>query len=156
VTASADAAVAAPAGTVLVLEVDADGVQIYACEAKDGAFAWVFKAPEAALFDATGREIGTHFAGPTWKLGDGSAVQGEIVARADAPEHGAIPWLLLRAKNASGSGTLGDIAFIRRIATQGGVAPAAGCDAAHAGTTARMRYSARYQFIAALTARAGA
>src|SRR6185295_9090958 len=92
---AADELVPPPKGAPLLLEVDADGVQIYTCEAKDQGFAWVFKAPEANLFDKQGRQIGTHFAGPSWKLADGSVV-GEVAARADAPSSGAIPWLLLK------------------------------------------------------------
>ena len=125
VAAAADEPVAAPKGAPLLLETDADGVQIYACEAKDQGFAWVFKAPEAALFDRQGRQIGTHFAGPTWKFADGS-VQGEVAARADAPASGAIPWLLLKAKSHQGAGVLANTAFIRRSDTIGGSAPAAG------------------------------
>ena len=83
-------AVVPPEGSVLLLEVVADGVQIYTCEAKDGGFAWSFKAPEANLFDKQGRQVGTHFAGPTWKMDDGSVVVGEVISRADAPEPGAI------------------------------------------------------------------
>jgi Protein of unknown function (DUF3455) len=50
--------------------------------------------------------VGTHFASPTWKMDDGSVVVGEVIARADAPEPGAIQWLLLRAKALRGSGPL--------------------------------------------------
>jgi hypothetical protein len=67
-------AVAQPQGTKLLFEVVADGVQIYVCEPKGSGFDWAFKAPEANLFDEHGRQIGTHFAGPTWKMEDGSAV----------------------------------------------------------------------------------
>ena len=83
----------------MLLEVAADGVQIYACEAKGQGFEWVFKAPEANLFNTQNLQVGTHFAGPTWKADDGSTVVGEVAARADAPAGGAIPWLLLRAKS---------------------------------------------------------
>jgi len=138
-----------PAGAALLLRVAADGVQIYACEATDKGRGWVFKAPEAALFDTDGRQIGTHFAGPTWKLADGSAVVGEVAARADAPATGAIPWLLLRAKSHEGGGTLADAAFIRRIDTKGGAAPNTACEPAHIAEQARMRYSAVYEFYAA-------
>ena len=144
-----DAAIAPPPGAALLLRVDADGVQIYACEATDKGGAWVFKAPEARLFDGDGREVGTHFAGPSWKLADGSVVVGEVAARADTPEAGAIPWLLLRAKGHDGTGTLANAAFIRRIETRGGAAPKAGCDAAHVADQSRMRYSAVYEFYAA-------
>jgi hypothetical protein len=145
---AADELVPPPKGAPLLLEVEADGVQIYTCEAKDQGFAWVFKAPEANLFDKQGRQIGTHFAGPTWKLADGSVV-GEVAARADAPTSGAIPWLLLKPKSHEGSGVPANAAFIRRADTKGGAAPAAGCDAAHKGEQARIRYYALYQFFGA-------
>jgi hypothetical protein len=145
--------VAPPQGSALLLEATADGVQIYTCEAKGNLFEWSFKAPEATLFDKEGRQIGTHFAGPTWKMTDGSEIVGEVLAKADAPQRDAIQWLLLRAKSHQGpkshqgQGVLDKAAFIRRIDTEGGVAPTAGCDASHISEQARMRYSAIYQFF---------
>jgi len=94
--------VAPPPGSALLLEAVADGVQIYACEAQGSLFHWTFKGPEANLFDKQGRQIGTHFAGPTWKMADGSAIVGEVIAKADAPEKNAIQWLLLRPKPMKG------------------------------------------------------
>jgi hypothetical protein len=135
-----------PKGASLLLGSVADGVQIYVCEAKGPSYEWVFKAPEASLFDRTGRQIGTHYAGPTWKAMDGSVV-GEVANRADAPTAGAIPWLLLRAKSHDGTGPLATAAFIRRAETVGGIAPTTGCNAAHSGEQARMRYSAVYEFL---------
>ena len=149
VARAADPLVPAPQGASTLFEVAADGVQIYACEAKGQGFEWVFKAPEANLFDAQGLQVGTHFAGPTWKTGDGSSVVGEVAGRADAPAGGAIPWLLLRAKSHGGSGILSGVAFIRRADTKGGIAPASGCDAAHSGAEARVGYYALYQFFGA-------
>jgi hypothetical protein len=73
------------------------------CEAKDDGFEWTFKGLEASVFDEHGPQEGTHFGGPRWKLNDGSAVVGEIVAKVDAPEPDAIPWLLLPAKSHGGS-----------------------------------------------------
>ena len=145
---AADELVPAPKGAPLLLAVDADGVQIYTCEPKDQGFAWVFKAPEANLFDKQGRQIGTHFAGPSWKFADGSVV-GEVAGRADAPASGAIPWLLLKAKSHEGAGVPANTAFVRRVDTKGGAAPTAGCDAAHKGEQARIRYYALYQFFGA-------
>jgi hypothetical protein len=106
-------------------------------------------APSAGrdLFDKQGRQIGTHFSGPTCKLDDGSAVVGDIMAKVDAPKPDAIQWLLLRAKSHEGSGTLSAVAYIRRTETKGGVAPGAGCDASHLSEQARTRYSATYQFF---------
>ena len=148
-TAADQAAVAPPKSSASLLEVAADGVQIYTCEPKEGGFAWSFKAPEANLFDTQGRQVGTHFAGPTWKLDDGSEVVGEVVAKADAVEPRAIQWLLLRAKSHQGSGALSAAAYVRRTDTKGGVAPSTGCDAGHLSQEARMRYSAMYQFFSA-------
>jgi hypothetical protein len=141
--------IAAPKGAKLLLAAMAEGVQIYACEAKDQGFAWTFKSPQAALFDGDGRQIVDHFAGPSWKAEDGTTVVGEVVAKSDSPKPDAIAWLLLRIKSREGSGPLAKTGFVRRIDTTGGMPPVAGCDAGHAGQAARMRYSAVYEFYAA-------
>jgi hypothetical protein len=146
---AAEPLVPAPEGAPLLLEVDGDGVQIYACETKGLGFAWAFKGPEAELFDKQGRQVGTHFAGPTWRVSDGSAVVGEITATVDSPIPGAIPWLLLRTKPHGGSGVLAGVAFVRRTETKGGMRPADGCDAAHRGEHVRIHYTALYQFYGA-------
>lgn len=144
--AAQDAQVMPPAGSVSVLEVVADGVQVYACEARNGGtLAWVFKGPEALLFDAAGRQVGTHGAGPHWLLADGSKTVGSVAGTAPAPRPGAIPWLLLRATPEAAPGRLRDAAWIRRFDTEGGTAPAGRCEP---GDAARMRYSARYTFYA--------
>jgi hypothetical protein len=140
-------AVAPPQGSSLLLEARADGVQVYDCKVKGNRFEWSFTAPEANLFNQQGRQIGTHFAGPSWKLSDGSEVVGEVIAKANAPDPGAIPWLLLRAKSHEESGVLAQAAFIRRVDTKGGVAPRTGCDPSHLSQQARMRYSATYEFF---------
>lgn len=145
------AAVAPPAGASLVLELFADGVQVYTCDPKDDGYGWTFNAPDARLFDKQGRQVGTHFSGPTWELDDGSGVVGEVVAKANAPEPGAIQWLLLRVKSHQGSGALSAVAYIRRTDTKGGAAPSTGCDAHHLSEQVRMRYSATYQFFSAAT-----
>ena len=140
---------APPASSVLLFELGARGVQIYACEAKPDdatAFVWTFKAPEAELFNSRGEVVGNHFAGPTWQGQDGSAVVGAVLVRADSPEPGAIPWLLLEAKEHTGSGAFSTIAHVQRLDTTGGVAPTEGCDAAHAGTEVREPYEATYAF----------
>jgi hypothetical protein len=134
--------VAAPPGARLLLEATAQGVQIYTCEKDGDGHRWVFTAPEAALFDAAGQQIGTHFTGPSWQLADGSKIVGEVVAQAPSPEPHAIAWLLLRAKSHEGSGVLSSANVVHRIDTQGGTAPATVCDA----TQVRMQYTARYLF----------
>ena len=127
-----------PANAHLVQEVYATGVQIYSCEAG----AWDLKGPEADLFNAEGQKVGTHFAGPSWKNNDGSLVVGEVVAKENAPENGDIPWLLLKAKSHEGSGAWSAVSYVRRIDTNGGVAPKNGCEP---GQLLRTPYKATYQ-----------
>lgn len=145
-TGAEEGALMPPAGAQLLLRSVADGVQIYVCQAVGDRFGWAFKAPEAALFDETGRQVAKHFAGPSWQAEDGSIVVGEVAAKADAPAHGAVSWLLLRAKSHTGNGHFAAVGFIQRLDTKGGAAPEGGCDAAHQNAEARMRYSAAYIF----------
>jgi hypothetical protein len=81
-TALAEDATTPPKGSTSLMEVLGDGVQIYACAATDHDYAWVFRSPEAVLLDAQGHQVGSHGAGPTWTLADGSSVIGEKVAEA--------------------------------------------------------------------------
>jgi FtsP/CotA-like multicopper oxidase with cupredoxin domain len=136
-----------PAGQVPYLEALATGVQIYECSRKgDSAFEWTFKAPEAALADRSGYSLGKHYAGPTWESTDGSTVVGEVKARDPGTTASAIPWLLLSAKSNTGSGALSSAKSIQRVATAGGVAPAAACTAANLKEVARVPYTATYYF----------
>lgn len=142
----------APPGEALAHAIAATGVQIYECGPHPGDPArheWVFRGPEAELFDPAGRRIGRHYAGPTWESEDGSKVVGAVTARADGPEPGAIPWLLLDAKATSGTGMFAETASIQRVLTVGGSAPAEPCSAALAGTVRRVGYTATYYFYAA-------
>lgn len=140
---------AAAATEEVVLQAHASGVQIYTCQAgADQKLSWTLKVPEAELFDAGGKSIGRHFAGPTWKHNDGSEVAGKAVAREDAPEAGAIPWLLVTVTSHSGTGILSRVTTIQRIHTKGGQAPAAGCDDAHRDAESKSAYSADYYFYA--------
>ena len=134
------------------LEVRASGVQIYSCgasKADPARFEWTFKAPEADLFDAAGKKVGSHYAGPTWESTDGSKVVGEVKAKDDGPDPAAIPWLLLSAKSTSGAGVFAPTLSIQRLNTAGGKAPGDGCDQAHAGKEARIAYKATYVFSVA-------
>ncbi len=150
----AGASIDVPAGTSVVLQATGDGVQIYTCTDAPGGAKWVLKAPDAKLLDASGKTIGSHFAGPTWKLADGSQVQGELVASRAAPGNGSVAWLLLRAKAGTGKGSLANVAFIRRTETHGGVAPQSGCETSQdAGKTVRVPYTATYTFYRDTTER---
>jgi len=136
----------------LALIVPAKGVQIYECRAKkDRAdqYEWTFVAPEADLFDARGAKIGKHYAGPHWESTDGSKILGAVKERADAPRPDAIPWLLLTSKSDGPSGSFSKVTSVQRVNTVGGVAPAAGCSQANAGTLGRVSYTADYYFFTA-------
>jgi Protein of unknown function (DUF3455) len=132
-----------------ILAVAGKGVQIYTCQQTAAGPQWVFQAPEATLTDATGKTVGTHGAGPIWISQDGSSVKGELLQKSASPEPTAIPWLLLKAANASGTGTMTKVELIRRSNTHGGIAPTTGCDAQHLATTARVPYTATYTFYSA-------
>src|SRR5216117_2797240 len=141
-----------PAGQALSLVSPATGVQIYECgaiKADPARFEWVFKAPEADLFDLSGKKIGKHYAGPTWESNDGSKVAGEVKARDDGPAATAIPWLLLAAKSTSGNGVFSRTQSIQRLYTVGGKAPAGACSKAQLGKEARVPYKATYYFYVA-------
>lgn len=137
-----------PDGERAVETIAAKGVQIYQCRvAADGSAAWAFVGPEADLFDRNGRSAGRHYAGPHWEADDGSKVIGTVKSRADAPQAGAIPWLLLTAKSVGGAGRYAKVTSIQRINTVGGVAPAARCEAAISGKTERVPYTADYVML---------
>ncbi|HUA57270.1 MAG TPA: DUF3455 domain-containing protein [Verrucomicrobiae bacterium] len=131
-----------PSGQVLAFHVHATGDQIYTCDGSQ----WTLTAPDAKLFDESNREVGSHFAGPTWQWkADGSKVVGKAVANA-TPDPQSIPWLLVTAVDHSGAGKMAPITSIQRLHTKGGKAPATGCDAAHKSSTSRSYYEADYNF----------
>ena len=137
-----------PAGQELVLELHADGVQIYDCAAApNGGYAWKFRAPEATLRDTAGKLMGDHFAGPTWRAPDGSSAVGEVVAKAPSRSPDAIPQLLLSAKRGDGDGLFSKVKSVQRLDTVGGQQPAGGCaSATDLARVARVPYTATYAF----------
>jgi hypothetical protein len=138
-------------GQTFAFSLKAKGVQIYECQAKKGdatQFEWVFKAPEADLFDRNGRKVGTHFKGPTWKSKDGSSVAGEK-PRPYVKDSNAIPWLLLGAKQNEGAGVFSKVTSIQRVNTVGGKPPTGGCDGTSVGKEIRVPYTATYYFYVA-------
>ncbi len=127
-----------PPGSHLVLKAKGEGAQVYTCT--NGK--WTLKAPDAKLMDTQGAIIGTHFAGPTWKLNDGSEVRGKTIATQPSPEAGSVSWLLLEAIPNSGSGKFTGIAYIRRTETHGGMAHKESCVSGES----RQPYTAVYRF----------
>jgi hypothetical protein len=139
---SADA-IAAP-GLTKVLEVHAEGAQIYECKAgADKKLAWQFREPIAALI-VDGKTIGRHYLGPSWELSDGSAVTGKVAARAPGSTAKDIPVLRLDAVSHHGSGQLAGVTIIQRLNTKGGVIEG---ECPSAGALVSVPYSSDYVFL---------
>lgn len=144
------ASIDVPTGARSVLEVRGDGFQIYTCTPTPQGQKWILKAPDARLLDASGRVVGRHFAGPSWKLSDGGEVEGEVIANHPSSDPGSVAWLLLRAKKGTANGSLASVAFIRRTNTHGGAAETGGCQTkADIGKSERIAYTATYTFYSA-------
>ena len=142
---------APPADLKRAVELKADGVQIYRCGTPKDADAsappvWVFDAPRATLFDANGKPAAKHYGGPTWEATDGSQITGKVSAKADAPEKGAIAWLLLTTASAGAPGRFSHVRAVQRLFTSGGSAPAGKCG--RVGDVLEVPYRAVYVFWA--------
>src|SRR5262249_4576997 len=112
-----------PDGNKVFLVGHAVGAQIYSCSGSS----WSLVAPRVDLYGDNGKLLATHFAGPTWRAGDGSFVVGLREAGVTV-DPTAIPWLRLAATT-TGRGPEGDrlvdTTYVQRIATTGGLPPAA-------------------------------
>jgi hypothetical protein len=153
--ANVPASLAPPVGNELAFVTAASGVQEYTCNGT----AWVFVAPDAQLYSAHGCQdeaLGHHYAGPTWEwYEDGSTVVAAKRAAATI-DPASIPWLLLQAtSHGPNDGRMSDVTYIQRLVTDGGIAPATGCDADHVGAAANVPYTAKYFFYRAATGNHG-
>ena len=110
-----------------------------------GVHEWVFVGPDATLQDASGKTVGKYYGGPTWEHADGSKITGKQLAVAPAAA-GNIPYQLVQASPAMGSGAFTGVTYIQRVNTMGGVAPEAPCDAAAVKNKSTVKYSADYVF----------
>lgn len=137
-----------PSGEELILQLHAEGFQIYDCAAApNGGYAWKFRAPEATLRDVSGKPMGSHYEGPTWRAADGSAVVGESVAKAPSRDSQSIPQLLLSAKRSEGKGVFSRVKSVQRLDTVGGLQPTTGCVAdTDLARVVRVPYTATYAF----------
>lgn len=125
------AAIALPDGSSRVATYYAEGVQQYKAQVKAGSdpvsYEWIFVAPAADLYDASNKKIGTHGAGPYWELSalDSIFAQPFTPAKTATPDANSIPWLQLMPKAGKApTGFFLNTAYIQRIATTGGKAPA--------------------------------
>lgn len=138
-----------PAGNTVSLQTVGAGDITYECRVKKdmaGQFEWVFVGPDAVLSDRSGKAIGKYFGPPaTWASNDGSKVTATQLAVAPAGA-GNIPFQLVKANPATGSGAMTGVTYIQRVATKGGVAPATACGAGNVGAKEIVKYQADYIF----------
>ncbi len=142
--------IAAPAGEEVVLLAHASGSQIYVCQSgTDGKLAWTLKGPDAELRDQQGAVIGRHYAGPAWKINDGSEVLGKPAVKVDSPDPDSIPWVLVTVTGHSGDGALSRVTTIQRIHTKAGLPPPANdCTPSKQNVEVKSSYTADYYFYA--------
>ena len=146
-------AVKVPAGHVVAMETHASGELTYECKDKaamPGQAEWTFVGPKAGLMDRSGKAVGKYYGPPaTWEANDGSKVTGTQVAVAPSGP-GNIPFQLVKANPASGSGAITGTTYIQRVALQGGAAPATGCSADTKGQRTVVMYQGDYIFWKAM------
>ena len=147
--ASLPTAVQVPAGHQVAMETTATGELTYECRDKagmPGTTEWAFVGPKATLADRSGKKVGNYYGPPaTWEAGDGSKVSGTQVAVAPSGA-GNIPYQLVKANPAMGSGAMMGMSYIQRVALKGGAAPATGCSVDTKGARVVVPYQGDYIF----------
>jgi len=156
-------------GFSLFFKAHAIGTQNYMCLPAGAGLAWRQIEPQATLFqtfrDEVSQQLATHFlsanpdeaglARATWQHSfDSSRVWARLLrfsTDANFVQPGAIPRFLLvtagKAEGPTGGGLLTQTAYIQRLNTSGGAAPATGCAlATDLGALALVPYSADYFF----------
>jgi hypothetical protein len=128
----------------VILQVHAEGAQLYECRADAaGHLAWAFREPVAALIRGD-ETVGRHYAGPHWELDDGSLVKGKTAMSLPGagPDDAAL--LKLDVVENRGVGALKGAAMVLRLNTHGGGLKG---DCAAAGTFRSVPYTAEYVFL---------
>ena len=143
----------APSDREAVLQLSAQGVQIFRCEKRDGGFVWVFRQPDAQLFDSSGKSVGRHGANFSFEHNDGSRLTATIVAYDDAPNTSDLRWVLMTTRS-FGTGTFDGITHVQRVRTRGGMPPE-NCQSAQANQLLRVDFSADFIFYRAKSGVAG-
>ncbi len=151
--ASLPDSVKVPTGHKVAMETVGAGDITYECRVKasaPGEHEWVFVGPDARLMDRGGKQVGKYYGPPaTWESMDGSKLTATQVAVAPNGT-GNIPYQLVKANPAMGSGAMQGVSYIQRVATQGGVAPAMACGASSMGQKQVVKYQADYIFYRAM------
>lgn len=158
-----------PEGVVVLFKAHAIGTQNYVCTSSAAGIAWKLLGPQATLFQTVlgepNQQLATHFLSanveedgllrPTWQhSSDSSRVWARIYKSstdANYVEAGAIPWLSLtvvgHAYGTRGGSFMTRVAWIQRVNTSGGAAPAYGCaQVGDLGSAVLVPYTADYVF----------
>jgi hypothetical protein len=131
-TAASAASSIDPPQAERVATTTASGVQVYSCEYDvQRHLGWVFKNPQATLYDASGQALIRHAAGPSWEADDGSRIVGHVLAQTPSESAASVPQLLLETHSTAASGMLSAVRYVQRVNTVGGVMPASPCSAEH-------------------------
>ena len=142
-----------PDGHKLAMQTTGVGEITYECRDKANAAGqteWTFVGPKAVLNDRNGQQVGTYFGPPaTWQAKDGSTITGTQLAVAPSSP-GNLPYQLVKANPAMGQGRMTGVTYIQRVATRGGVPPAAACAATNLGLNEVVKYQADYVFWSAM------
>ncbi len=151
--ASLPASIQVPAGNKVAWETVGKGDITYECKDKanmPGQVEWTFVGPDAKLMDRSGKQVGKYYGPPaTWEANDGSKLTATQLAVAPSTA-GALPYQLVKANPAMGSGALTGVTYIQRVNLTGGVAPAnMACTMANKGQKTTVPYQADYIFYKA-------
>ena len=129
----------------------AKGVQKYVAQVKFGGnttYEWVLNRPQADLYSANNKKVGTHGFGPFWEISPADSIFAQSSAPpavAASPDSTSINWLLLVPKSGRvATGIFANVTYIQRIATKGGKAPIT--LPASANETVDIPYTAIYRF----------
>ncbi len=143
------ASIQVPAGNRVAWETVGVGTILYECRDQANAVGqtqWVFVGPDAKLMDRGGKQVGKYYGPPaTWEANDGSKLTATQLAVAPSGPT-SLPYQLVKANPATGSGALSGVTYIQRVALQGGVAPASPCTPAQKGMRTTVDYQADYIF----------
>jgi hypothetical protein len=127
------------AARTAILQVHAEGIQLYECKAG----AWSFREPVATLIKGD-ETVGRHYAGPHWELTDGSLVKGKAAMSLPGPGPDDAALLKLDVVENRGAGALKDATLVLRLNTHGGALKG---DCAEPGAFRSVPYSADYVFL---------
>jgi len=137
----------APSDREPVLQLSAQGVQIFRCEKRDSGFVWVFRQPEAQLTDASGKVVGRHGANFSFEHNDGSRLVASIASYDEAPNAADLRWLLLTTRS-YGKGAFEGITHVQRVNTRAGMPPPK-CEPGLSNQILRVDFSADFIFYRA-------